>query len=109
MRAKCRSVSIALIRCNTSLIVLLTFALMSYSDPKLAHFSLLGRGVDELRSLAERFLGKTDSQSAQMSKVELITELSEEASGNKQLSKTLQKDGISIKPSFYLMRFSDDP
>jgi len=82
---------------------------MSYSDPKLAHFSLLGRRVDELRSLAEQFLGKTDSESAQMTKLQLIGELSEEASGNRQLSKTLRKDGISIKPSFYLMRFSDDP
>jgi hypothetical protein len=81
---------------------------MAYSDPKLAHFSLRGRSIDELRSLANQFLEKTDSEIGQMTKPELISELSDEAAGNKRLSGELRKDGISIKPSFYLLRFSDD-
>src|SRR2546425_12641851 len=82
---------------------------MAYSDPKLAHFSLRGRGINELRALGARFLGRIDSEIDQMSKTDLISELSEAAAGNKQLSKELRKSSISIKPSFYLMRFSDYP
>lgn len=82
---------------------------MVYSDPKLAHFSLRGRGVEELRALGAQFLGRTDSEIDEMSKTDLISELSEAAAGNKQLSRELRKSSISIKPSFYLMRFSDDP
>lgn len=82
---------------------------MAYSDPKLAHFSLRGRGIEALRALGSQFLRRADSEIAQMSKTDLISELSEAAGGNKQLSKELRKSSISIKPSFYLMRFSDDP
>jgi hypothetical protein len=81
---------------------------MASFDPKLAHFSLRGRKIEELRSLADQFLGKSGPEVIEMTKLDLIGELSEEAAENRQLSKELRKGAISVKPSFYLLRFSDD-
>ena len=44
-----------------------------------------------------------------MSKTELVSQLSEAAANSKELSKDLRKGSISLKPSFYLTRFSDEP
>ena len=44
-----------------------------------------------------------------MSKADLISQLSEAAADSRVLSKELRKGSISLKPSFYLMRFSDEP
>jgi hypothetical protein len=81
---------------------------MAYSDPKLAHFSLRGRRIDELRALAKKFLHKSDTQFAQMTKLELISELSEGAAANRRLPLELRKAAMSLKPDFYVLRFSDD-
>jgi hypothetical protein len=78
---------------------------MAYSDPKLANFSLRGLQIEELRELAQRHLDKDDSLVMAMGKSELIIDLSEAVSENRQLSLALRKRSISIKPSFYLMRF----
>jgi len=94
---------------NYILTILLEYLFdMNYSDPKLVHFSLRGRDINELRSLAERFLQRTGPEISQMTKGDLINELSEAARRDKGLSGELRKGAISLKPSFYLMRFSDD-
>jgi hypothetical protein len=80
---------------------------MDYSDPKMAHFSLRGRSVEELRSLAETFFERIRPEISEMTKGDLIDELSKIAAQNKRLSAELRKGAISLKPSFYLMRFSD--
>jgi hypothetical protein len=81
--------------------------MLMYSDPQLATFSLRGRRIDELRELARRHLKNPNSSIDTRDKTELIAELSEAASGSKELSRELRKDSISLKPSFYLMRFGE--
>jgi hypothetical protein len=82
---------------------------MAYSDPRLAHFSLRGRGIDELRDLGAKYLGREDSELEQMTKTDLIGALSDAAADDKNLSRDLKKSSISMKPSFYLMRLSGEP
>jgi hypothetical protein len=79
---------------------------MTYSDPKLSHFSLRGRSILDLRDLARQYLQRTESEINGLTKTELVSELSEAAANNTALAKDLRKHGISFKPSFYLMRFS---
>jgi hypothetical protein len=82
---------------------------MKYLDPKLSHFSLRGRSILELRELARQHLQRADSEIAGLTKSELVSELSEAAAHSSELAKDLRRHGISLKPSFYLMRFSQNP
>src|ERR1700687_1420939 len=81
---------------------------MSYSDPQLASFSLRGRQVTELRDLAQKHLKMEEAKVNAADKTKLIAELSSAAANNKDLSQELRKGSISLKPSFYLMRFNED-
>ncbi len=82
---------------------------MAFADPKLVNFSLRGRRIDDLRALAAQYLPGSDTEIAGMTKADLISQLSEAAGNSRELSKDLRKGSISLKPSFYLMRFSDEP
>jgi hypothetical protein len=81
---------------------------MSYSDPEIASFSLRGRQVAELRELAQKHLKMEEVEANAADKTKLIAELSSAAANNKDLSQELRKGSISLKPSFYLMRFNED-
>jgi hypothetical protein len=78
-----------------------------YSDPQLATFSLRGSDVNELRDLARRYLKLDDTTIKTADRVHLISELSDAAASNDALSRDLRKRSISLKPSFYLMRFTE--
>ena len=82
---------------------------MAFADPQLVNFSLRGKRIEDLRALAAQYLAASDTEIAEMSKADLIGQLSEAAADSKGLAKELRKDSISLKPSFYLMRFSDEP
>src|SRR4051794_10695285 len=82
---------------------------MAFADPKMVNFSLRGRRIDDLRMLGGQYLPDSYSKIVGMSKTELVSQLSEAAANSKELSKELRKGSISLKPSFYLMRFSDEP
>jgi hypothetical protein len=82
---------------------------MPLADPNLMNFSLRGKRIDDLRILASQYLPDSGADIAGMSKTELVGQLSEAAAKSKELSKELRKSSISLKPSFYLMRFSDEP
>jgi len=81
---------------------------MAFADPQLVNFSLRGRPIDDLRSLAAQYARISAAEIAQMSKTDLVSQLSEVAASSKELSKELRKGSISLKPSFYLVRFSDE-
>src|SRR5664279_2200932 len=82
---------------------------MAFADPNLANFSLRGKEINDLRILATQYLPGSDNEVAAMSKGDLVSRLSEAAVDSRELSRELRKGSISIKPSFYLMRFSDEP
>jgi hypothetical protein len=80
---------------------------VKFTDPELAHFSLRGLKIEQLRDLASQYLSLDTETVAQLQKTELISQLSTAAPDNRGLSSALRKQSISFKPSFYLMRFSD--
>lgn len=80
---------------------------MPYSDPQLAAFSLRGRQIGELRDLARHHLKMKEEEISSADKIQLIAELSKAAVNDEHLSRDLRKGSISLKPSFYLMRFSE--
>jgi hypothetical protein len=82
---------------------------MAFADPKLVNFSLRGSRINDLRALAARYLPGSDTEITEMSKTDLVSQLSEAAANSKELAKELRKGSISLKPSFYLVRFSDEP
>jgi hypothetical protein len=82
--------------------------ILAYSDPQFATFSLRGRPVTDLRDLARQHLKLKDAEIAAADKTLLIAELSQAAANNKALSEDLRNGSISLKPSFYLMRFNED-
>lgn len=79
---------------------------MKYSDPELATFSLRGRHIGELRDLARQHLKLKDKEIYTADRIHLIAELSRAAAENEGLSRELRRGSVSLKPSFYLMRFS---
>jgi hypothetical protein len=81
---------------------------VTYSDPQLATFSLRGRQIADLRDLARRHLKMEETEVNAADKTQLIAELSKAAADDEGLSRDLRKSSISLKPSFYLMRFSED-
>ena len=81
---------------------------MTYSDPQLATFSLRGRQIEELRDLGRRYLAMEETEINAADRTQLIAELSKAAVDDEKLSRDLRKSSISLKPSFYLMRFSED-
>src|SRR5271154_6449140 len=81
---------------------------MTYSNPQLATFSLRGRRIGELRDLAQRHLKMKEAEVNAADRTQLIADLSKAAASDKDLSRDLRKNSISLKPSFYLMRFSED-
>src|ERR1017187_4186270 len=95
-------------RCST-VVTVTQWTRMAFSDPQLVNFSLRGRRIDDLRALAAQHLPGSDTEIAGMTKTDLVSQLSEAAANSKELSKELRKGSISLKPSFYLMRFSDEP
>ena len=61
---------------------------MAFSDPQLVNFSLRGRRIDDLRALSAQHLPGADTEIAGMSKIDLISQLSEAAA---------QQQGSSIR------------
>ena len=81
---------------------------MTYSDPQLATLSLRGREIGELRELARRHLKMKEGEINGADRTQLIAELSSAAADDGSLSSELRKGSISLKPSFYLMRFTEN-
>ncbi len=81
---------------------------MTYSDPQLATFSLRGHEIGELRELARRHLKMKETEINTADRIQLIAELSKAAADDEDLSGELRKRSISLKPSFYLMRFTEN-
>lgn len=74
----------------------------------LISLGLQGKRIEELRSLAERFLDISATEINSFEKSSLIKILSESSLSNDDLEEELKKTEIAFKPSFYVMFISNE-
>jgi len=71
------------------------------------NLALREKSVSELRALAALHTTLKPEEIEAADKVDLVAALSEEATTNGTLARGLKKDGIAIKPSFYLLSINE--
>lgn len=68
-----------------------------------SQLGLRGKDINELRSLALRFLGLSLADANALDKPTLISQLSQASSGIPALDREIRKADVAFKPSFYVM------
>lgn len=76
---------------------------MLKKDSKAFNLGLKGKSVDDLRTLAIKYVGINPLEASSIDKNELLNLLTVEVNNNTRLEREVKKASVSIKPSFYIM------